>query len=155
MVQGCRLADSGCHRCRHDDAIVAECDAEGRLRNLDHAGQTWGCRFRDAHSGLWALSELTRAGSHCRQDEEARVIADTASPAAFIVVGVDGSEADKDALRWAAGQARLTGAELRAVSLADTIQQRLGTSSALGERLRRILSQRCASQQNRLTAMAE
>ncbi len=33
----------------------------------------------------------------------------------FIVVGVDGSEASKDALRWAARQARLTGAELRAV----------------------------------------
>lgn len=33
----------------------------------------------------------------------------------FIVVGVDGSEASKDALRWAARQARLTGSELRAV----------------------------------------
>lgn len=32
-----------------------------------------------------------------------------------IVVGVDGSEASKDALRWAAGQARLTSAELHAV----------------------------------------
>ncbi len=33
----------------------------------------------------------------------------------FIVVGVDGSSASKDALRWAARQDRLTGAELRAV----------------------------------------
>lgn len=32
-----------------------------------------------------------------------------------IVVGVDGSESSKDALRWAAGQALLTGAELHAV----------------------------------------
>ncbi len=32
-----------------------------------------------------------------------------------IVVGIDGSEASKDALRWAAGQAELTGASLRAV----------------------------------------
>ncbi len=34
----------------------------------------------------------------------------------FIVVGVDGSQASRDALRWAAHQARLTGAELHAVS---------------------------------------
>ena len=34
----------------------------------------------------------------------------------FIVVGVDGSPAGRDALRWAARQARLTGAELHAVS---------------------------------------
>ncbi len=33
-----------------------------------------------------------------------------------IVVGVDGSAASADALRWAARQAKLTGAELRAVS---------------------------------------
>jgi len=33
-----------------------------------------------------------------------------------IVVGVDGSAASADALRWAARQAELTGAELRAVS---------------------------------------
>ena len=32
-----------------------------------------------------------------------------------IVVGVDGSEASRDALRWAGRQAALTGAELRAV----------------------------------------
>lgn len=33
-----------------------------------------------------------------------------------IVVGVDGSEPSKDALRWAARQAELTGARLRAVA---------------------------------------
>ncbi|WP_043500097.1 universal stress protein [Georgenia sp. SUBG003] len=33
----------------------------------------------------------------------------------LIVVGVDGSEASRSALRWAARQAALTGAELRAV----------------------------------------
>ena len=33
----------------------------------------------------------------------------------MIVVGVDGSGPSEDALRWAAGQARLTGARLRAV----------------------------------------
>jgi nucleotide-binding universal stress UspA family protein len=33
-----------------------------------------------------------------------------------IVVGVDGSTASRDALRWAAGQAKLTGASLRVVS---------------------------------------
>jgi nucleotide-binding universal stress UspA family protein len=38
----------------------------------------------------------------------------TATP--VIVVGVDGSEGSMDALRWAAGQARLTGASLRAVA---------------------------------------
>ena len=38
----------------------------------------------------------------------------TARP--VIVVGVDGSPASADALRWAARQAQLTGAELRAVS---------------------------------------
>lgn len=32
-----------------------------------------------------------------------------------IVVGVDGSDPSKDALRWAAGQAGLTGATLRAI----------------------------------------
>lgn len=33
-----------------------------------------------------------------------------------IVVGVDGSEGSRDALTWAAGQAELTGASLRAVA---------------------------------------
>ncbi|MDQ2726919.1 MAG: universal stress protein [Actinomycetota bacterium] len=33
----------------------------------------------------------------------------------FIVVGIDGSDASRDALRWAARQAELTGASLRAV----------------------------------------
>ncbi len=33
-----------------------------------------------------------------------------------IVVGVDGSESSKDALRWAAAQAQLTGASLEAVT---------------------------------------
>jgi nucleotide-binding universal stress UspA family protein len=33
-----------------------------------------------------------------------------------IVVGVDGSDSSKDALRWAAGQARVTGATLRAIT---------------------------------------
>jgi nucleotide-binding universal stress UspA family protein len=33
-----------------------------------------------------------------------------------IVVGVDGSEGSRDALRWAAGQARATGASVRAVA---------------------------------------
>lgn len=32
-----------------------------------------------------------------------------------IIVGVDGSQASEDALRWAAGQAQLTGGELHAV----------------------------------------
>jgi nucleotide-binding universal stress UspA family protein len=32
-----------------------------------------------------------------------------------IVVGVDGSDPSRDALRWAAGQARVTGATLRAI----------------------------------------
>lgn len=36
--------------------------------------------------------------------------------AGLIVVGVDGSQASKDALGWAARQARLTGASLRAVA---------------------------------------
>lgn len=35
---------------------------------------------------------------------------------AFIVVGVDGSESSIDALRWAAEQAKRSGAELRVVS---------------------------------------
>jgi nucleotide-binding universal stress UspA family protein len=35
---------------------------------------------------------------------------------AAVVVGVDGSPASKDALRWAANYARLTGSALRAVS---------------------------------------
>ena len=34
----------------------------------------------------------------------------------LIVVGVDGSSASRDAVRWAAGQALLTGSSLRAVS---------------------------------------
>jgi nucleotide-binding universal stress UspA family protein len=38
----------------------------------------------------------------------------TAAP--VVVVGVDGSDGSRDAVRWAAGQARLTGAELRAVA---------------------------------------
>jgi hypothetical protein len=33
-----------------------------------------------------------------------------------IVVGVDGSDSSKDALRWAAHQAELTGASLKVVS---------------------------------------
>lgn len=37
-------------------------------------------------------------------------------PSAVIVVGVDGSETSRDAVRWALSQAALTGAELRAVS---------------------------------------
>ena len=40
---------------------------------------------------------------------------DPAKPA--VVVGVDGSDASKDALRWAADYARLTGASLKAVSV--------------------------------------
>jgi nucleotide-binding universal stress UspA family protein len=35
---------------------------------------------------------------------------------AFIVVGVDGSEPSRDALRWAARQARLTGATLKVLT---------------------------------------
>ncbi|MDQ1740757.1 MAG: hypothetical protein QOE53_2409 [Pseudonocardiales bacterium] len=37
-------------------------------------------------------------------------------PSAVIVVGVDGSDTSRDAVRWALSQAALTGAELRAVS---------------------------------------
>jgi nucleotide-binding universal stress UspA family protein len=37
-------------------------------------------------------------------------------PASRIVVGVDGSEQSLDALRWAAGQARLSGAQLHVVT---------------------------------------
>lgn len=40
----------------------------------------------------------------------------TAPAAPVIVVGVDGSAGSRDAVRWAAEQARLTGAELRAVA---------------------------------------
>jgi nucleotide-binding universal stress UspA family protein len=40
----------------------------------------------------------------------------TAPAAPMIVVGVDGSTGSRDAVRWAAEQARLTGAELRAVA---------------------------------------
>jgi nucleotide-binding universal stress UspA family protein len=40
----------------------------------------------------------------------------TAPAAPVIVVGVDGSPGSRDAVRWAAQQARLTGAELRAVA---------------------------------------
>ncbi|HEY5357596.1 MAG TPA: universal stress protein [Streptosporangiaceae bacterium] len=39
---------------------------------------------------------------------------ETAAP--VIVVGVDGSDGSRDAARWAAGQARLTGARLRGVA---------------------------------------
>lgn len=39
-----------------------------------------------------------------------------AGSTSYIVVGVDGSEPSKDALRWAAGQARLTGAEVHALT---------------------------------------
>jgi nucleotide-binding universal stress UspA family protein len=39
----------------------------------------------------------------------------SASQRPFIVVGIDGSEASAEALRWAVRQAALTGAELRAV----------------------------------------
>jgi nucleotide-binding universal stress UspA family protein len=38
------------------------------------------------------------------------------TPAAVIVVGVDGSDGSNDALRWAAGQATLMGASIRAVA---------------------------------------
>ncbi|HEX8095095.1 universal stress protein [Jatrophihabitans sp.] len=38
------------------------------------------------------------------------------SPTAVIVVGVDGSDTSRDAVRWSLSQAALTGAELRAVS---------------------------------------
>ncbi|MFD1660663.1 universal stress protein [Streptomyces caeni] len=38
-----------------------------------------------------------------------------AAPREVIVVGVDGSDSSRSALRWAARQAELTGAELRAV----------------------------------------
>jgi nucleotide-binding universal stress UspA family protein len=40
----------------------------------------------------------------------------TAPAAPVIVVGVDGSAGSRDAVRWAAEQARLTGAELRTVA---------------------------------------
>ena len=41
----------------------------------------------------------------------------TAGPdGGVIVVGVDGSDGSRDALTWAAAQAELTGAELRAVA---------------------------------------
>jgi nucleotide-binding universal stress UspA family protein len=40
----------------------------------------------------------------------------TAPVAGVIVVGVDGSESSRDAVRWAAAQAELTGATLRAVA---------------------------------------
>ncbi len=39
----------------------------------------------------------------------------TGPAAPVIVVGIDGSAGSRDAVRWAAEQARLTGAELRAV----------------------------------------
>lgn len=38
---------------------------------------------------------------------------------AFLVVGVDGSDASRDALRWAARQARMTGADLHAICAWD------------------------------------
>jgi nucleotide-binding universal stress UspA family protein len=40
----------------------------------------------------------------------------TSGTDAVIVVGVDGSDTSRDAMRWAVSQAALTGAELRAVS---------------------------------------
>lgn len=40
----------------------------------------------------------------------------TAPAGPVVVVGVDGSTGSRDAVRWAAGYARLTGAELRAVA---------------------------------------
>ena len=48
-------------------------------------------------------------------------------PHDLIVVGVDGSDASKDALRWAARQAKVTGASLRAVM---TWQVPVGTYAA-------------------------
>jgi nucleotide-binding universal stress UspA family protein len=44
------------------------------------------------------------------------VVRDLSSRSSVIVVGVDGSQASKDALRWAAQQAELTGATLNVVS---------------------------------------
>jgi nucleotide-binding universal stress UspA family protein len=38
------------------------------------------------------------------------------APTPVIVVGVDGSDGSNDALRWAAGQAKLMGASIRAVA---------------------------------------
>jgi nucleotide-binding universal stress UspA family protein len=38
------------------------------------------------------------------------------APTPVVVVGVDGSEGSSDALRWAAGQAKMTGAALRVVT---------------------------------------
>jgi nucleotide-binding universal stress UspA family protein len=46
---------------------------------------------------------------------EADTAAQSATPAGTIVVGVDGSDSSKDALRWAARQAKFTGAGLRVV----------------------------------------
>ncbi len=43
--------------------------------------------------------------------------AEAASPETTIVVGIDGSEASKDALRWAARQAGLTGATVHAITV--------------------------------------
>jgi nucleotide-binding universal stress UspA family protein len=40
----------------------------------------------------------------------------TAPAVPVVVVGVDGSSGSRDAVRWAAGYARLTGAELRGVA---------------------------------------
>ncbi len=40
----------------------------------------------------------------------------TAPARSVVVVGVDGSTGSRDAVRWAAGYARLAGAELRAVA---------------------------------------
>jgi nucleotide-binding universal stress UspA family protein len=48
-----------------------------------------------------------------RQDEEVAAMAD----AGQIVVGVDGSPGSRAALRWAVGQARLTGATVRAITV--------------------------------------
>src|ERR1017187_4487286 len=58
------------------------------------------------------------AGRHDRDDcQDRRAMSESASNGqARIVVGVDGSEGSAHALRWAARQARLTGAALEAVT---------------------------------------
>jgi nucleotide-binding universal stress UspA family protein len=43
-------------------------------------------------------------------------MSDVSSESPVMVVGVDGSDASKEALAWAAGQAKLTGAHLRAIT---------------------------------------
>ena len=64
----------------------------------------------------WQLNPLQRppagpAGAARHRDRPV-----TAPAAPVIVVGVDGSDGSRDAVRWAAEQARLTGAALRAVA---------------------------------------